>query len=109
MTHTNAFIRLLHYTSTSKWKIAWATVCSILNKLCDIVPEILIGISIDVVVNQKHSIIAKLGGITNPFHQLYLVGCITALLWIFESIFEYLYSIAWRHIALNIQQELRLK
>lgn len=108
MKYTNAFITLLGYASPSKGKIVFASLCSILNKICDIVPEILIGISIDVIVNQHHSIIAKLG-IMNPFHQLYLVGGLTAFLWILESVFEYLYSITWRGLAQDIQHDLRLK
>lgn len=108
MKNTNAFIALLKYTSPNKGRIIFASVCSILNKICDIVPEILIGISIDIIVNQQHSVVAKLG-ITNPFNQLYLVGGITALFWILESLFEYLYSITWRGLALDMQHDLRLK
>lgn len=108
MHYKNDFLNLLAYTKPPKAKVIFATTCSVLNKLCDIVPEILIGISIDVIVNQQHSIVAKLG-IINPFHQLYVVGAVTALLWIFESVFEYLYSIAWRELAQDVQHELRLK
>ncbi|MBS1986916.1 ABC transporter ATP-binding protein [Candidatus Dependentiae bacterium] len=108
MKRANALIKLLKYASPSKSKIVFASVCSVLNKLCDIVPEILIGISIDIIVNQQHSIVARLG-IINPFYQLYLVGALTALLWILESVFEYLYSIAWRSLAQEIQHNLRLK
>ncbi len=104
----NVFFRLLQYTSLSKSKTVLASLYSVLNKLCDIVPEILIGIAIDVIVNQQHSIVARLG-ILNPFHQLYLIGALTALLWICESVFEYLYSITWRSLAQNVQHDLRLK
>ncbi len=108
MKHHNALQELLRYASPHKGKVIFAAVCSVLNKLCDIVPEILIGISIDVIVNQRNSIIAKCG-IQDPFQQLYLVGALTALLWILESVFEFLYSITWRGIAQNIQHDLRLK
>lgn len=108
MKSSNAFIQLLNYAAPSKGKIFFASLCSVLNKICDIVPEILIGIAIDVIVNQEHSVVAKLG-ITDPFYQLYWVGALTALLWIFESIFEYLYSITWRSLAQDVQHELRLK
>ena len=104
----NALIQLLYYTSPSKGKIIFASICSVFNKLCDIAPEILIGISIDIIVNQQHSIIAKLG-IINPFTQLFIVGSLTALLWILESVFEYFYSITWRNIAQEVQHTIRLK
>lgn len=89
--------------------IAWASLCSVLNKLCDIVPEILIGISVDVVVNQHQSIVARMTGIVSPSDQVYLVAGLTALLWIGESIFEYLYLIAWRGIAHGVQHDMRSK
>lgn len=103
----NALIKLLKHLTLNKGKIIFAAICSIFNKICDIVPEILIGISIDVIVNQENSIMAKL--IVNPFYQLYLLGFITAILWILESIFEYFYSITWYDIAQNVQHKLRLK
>ncbi len=108
MKRVNPLIKLLHYASPNKSKVFFAAICSVLNKLCDIVPEILIGISIDIIVNQQHSLVAKLG-IINPFYQLYLVGALTALLWILESVFEYLYAITWRSLAQEIQHDLRLK
>jgi ATP-binding cassette subfamily B protein len=80
----------------------------VLNKLCDIVPEILIGLSIDVVVNRSQSFVAK-AGIIDPQHQLYIVGLATALLWIGESVFEYWYSLAWRQLSQEAQHQLRVR
>lgn len=105
---SGSFGALFEHVSINRRKAAFAALCSVLNKVCDIVPEILIGISIDVVVNQKHSLIAKTG-IIDPFHQLYLVAAITAFFWIFESVFEYLYSLAWNDIAHTIQHDLRIQ
>jgi ATP-binding cassette subfamily B protein len=107
-TQYNALLQLLRIAKPPKGKIVFAALCSLLNKLCDIVPEILIGISIDVIVNQQNSVIAKFG-IPNPYHQLYLVAFLTAILWILESVFEYLYAIAWRGLAHDVQHTLRLK
>ncbi len=104
----NALMQLFSYTVLNRAKVVFASVCSVLNKVCDIVPEILIGISIDVIVNQEQSVIAHLG-IINPTHQLYFVGGMTALFWIGESVFEYLYLITWRGLAQDIQHDLRLK
>ena len=42
--------RLLRYARDHHGRIALATLCSVLNKLFDIMPEILIGMAIDVVV-----------------------------------------------------------
>lgn len=106
--NNNRLISLFSFIDFKKYKIFFAVACSALNKICDLVPEILIGISIDVIVNQQNSIIGRLG-IGNVYHQLYVVGGLTAVFWIFESVFEYLYSITWRSIAQETQHMLRLK
>ena len=49
-TSFNALGRLLRYASGYRRRISFATTCSVLNKLFDVMPEILIGIAIDVVV-----------------------------------------------------------
>lgn len=103
----NPWYSLLGRLSIGKARVVFAVVCSVLNKICDIVPEILIGISIDVIVNQEHSLISRTG-IVDPFQQLYVVGAITAVFWILESVFEYLYSITWNDIAQTIQHDVRL-
>lgn len=108
MNQKNPLLQLLHHTGLAKSRILFASLCSALNKICDILPEILIAISIDIIENQQNSLIARLG-IINPFHQLYLVGFLTIVLSILESMFEYFYSIAWQGIAQDIQRLLRLK
>lgn len=87
-------------------KIIVASACSIANKLCDITPELLIALALDTVVNQQNSLIGYLG-IPNPFHQIGIITCLTAVLWIFESFFEYSYLILWKTLAQDIQQSLR--
>ena len=57
----HALMRLLRYAKGYRRQIITATMCSIINKLFDIAPEILIGVAIDVVVNQENSFVARLG------------------------------------------------
>ena len=103
-----SLMQLMRYLVPYKIKLFLAMLSSVLNKLCDIVPEILIGIAIDVIIHQKQSVVARFVGIENPYHQLYLVGGLTAALWILESVFEYCYLILWRSIAQDVQHTLRL-
>ena len=103
----NALIRLLRYARGFRRRIVLATSCSILNKLFDVMPEILIGIAIDVVVRQEESFIATLG-ITEPTSQMLLLGALTLFIWIGESIFEYLYLILWRNLSQDLQHGMRL-
>ncbi len=70
-------------------------------------PEILIGIAIDVVVRQQDSFLAG-AGIEDPAWQLGLLGVLTLAVWVFESVFEYLYMILWRNLAQDLQHAMRL-
>ncbi len=102
-----AIVRLLRYARGYRRRIMAATVCSVVNKLFDIAPEILIGVAIDVVVNQEASFLAG-AGIVDPIHQLALLGVLTFLIWGGESLFEYLYMVLWRNLAQRLQHDLRL-
>lgn len=99
---------LIKYLKNYKSNIIIASIYSIFNKFFDILPEILIGIAVDTVVNQKHSFLANIG-ITSIMSQLILLGFLTLITWTLESIFEYLSAINWRYIAQTFQHNLRLK
>ncbi|QRM53740.1 ABC transporter ATP-binding protein [Sinorhizobium sp. BG8] len=89
-------------------RVVRATLCSITNKIFDVMPEILIGTALDVVVRGKDSFVAQLG-VTDPVHQLTLLGIATFLIWFGESLFEYLYQILWRGLAQDMQHRLRVR
>ncbi|HEX9851837.1 MAG TPA: ABC transporter transmembrane domain-containing protein, partial [Woeseiaceae bacterium] len=106
-TSVAALLRLLRYARGFRRRIAFASICSIMNKLFDVMPEILIGIAIDVVVRQESSFVAALG-IADPKWQLGLLGGLTLVIWVLESLFEYLYLILWRNLAQELQHAMRL-
>jgi ATP-binding cassette subfamily B protein len=49
----------------------------VLNKFFDVLPELLIGVAVDVVVNQRTSFLARLG-LVEPMNQLYVLVALTA-------------------------------
>ena len=99
--------RLLRYGNAYHRQIAGAIACSILNTIFDLAPPYLIGIAIDVVVQQENSLIASLG-FTTIKAQLAVVSLITFLIWSLESLTEYIYSRLWRNLAQTLQHELRV-
>jgi len=98
---------LLSLVSEEKGRVARAVAASVINKIFDVMPEILIGIALDVVVRGKDSFVAQVG-ITDPVHQLTLLGIATFLIWFGESLFEYFYQILWRGLAQDVQHRLRI-
>ncbi len=99
--------RLLRYAAPHRGTIRWAVAWSILNKLFDLAPPVLIGAAIDVVVEKDDSLIARLG-VEGTMAQLGVLAVATVLIWALESLFEYLLKVRWRNLAQTIQHELRL-
>ena len=103
----SSFNRFLKYARPWRGKIVLSSIYSILNKLFDIAPEILIGIAVDLVVKRQDSIIAQLG-FESIQSQITVLAIATFLIWAFESFFQYLYSISWRNLAQSIEHEIRM-
>ena len=99
--------RLFHYARQYRRDAYLASAFSAINKFFDILPEVLIGVAVDVVVSKQDSFLARLG-ITDSFEQLVWLGGLTVLIWAGESLFEYLYQLRWRNLAQNLQHVLRL-
>ncbi|NES76222.1 ABC transporter ATP-binding protein [Okeania hirsuta] len=102
------FLRLLNYGSSYRTQIWQATICSILNKIFDLAPPVLIGAAVDVVVKQEDSLIAQ-WGIQDIFGQLVILTFLSLIVWGLESIFQYAYERVWRSLAQNIQHDLRIE
>ena len=104
---TAPIVRLWRYARPSRWRIVRASTWSVLNKTMDIAPPFLIGLAVDVVVNQEASFIARLG-VEDPKLQLMVLAVVTFAVWGLESVFEYLAGIEWRNLAQQIQHDLRV-
>ena len=98
--------RLFAFAHPYRRDAIWATIYSVLNKIFDVLPELLIGVAVDVVVNRKASFLAR-QGLEDPLQQLYALVALTIVVWVSESLFEYRYAVNWRGLAQNLQHELR--
>ncbi|MDR9366545.1 MAG: ABC transporter ATP-binding protein [Balneolaceae bacterium] len=98
--------QLLSYLKPYRKKVRLATLFSVLNKLFDLAPPILIGVAVDIVVEGQESLLGRYG-ISDPADQLLFLAGVTAVIWIFESIFEYMFKIYWRDLAQFTQDSLR--
>ena len=84
-----------------------ATLFSILNKIFDLAPPLLIGAAVDVVVMQEKSVLSTYG-YTDPKEQLIILSILTVIIWVLESLFEYFYGVLWRNLAQSVQHDFRL-
>ncbi len=103
-----ALPRLLHALRPHRRQVWLASTCSVLNKLFDLAPPVLIALAVDVVVKRQHSWLADLGITTVP-QQLVVLAGLSFVVWTAESAFEYLYGLLWRNLAQTVQHELRLE
>lgn len=100
-------IRLLNYFKDFRWTIIKNTSHSIINKLFDLAPEILIGIAIDVVVSKEESFLAQFG-VVDAWDQIIVLAVLTFFAWAGESLFEYWYLTGWRGLSQKFQHILRM-
>lgn len=100
--------RLLISLQPHRRLVLLAASCSVLNKLFDLAPPVLIGLAVDVVVRQQTAWLSRFGFASVP-SQLALLAVLSFLIWSAESLFEYLYALLWRNLAQTVQHSLRLE
>ena len=81
--------------------------CSVLNKVFDLGPPVLIGAAVDVIVQRESSFLTRFG-VVEVWDQLLLLSGITLAVWLLESVFQYAYAILWRNLAQTVEHELRV-
>ena len=102
-----SFGELIRYIRPWRKKAWFASICSVLNKIFDIAPEVLIGVAVDLVVEKENSFVASLG-FSSIESQVIFLGIVTFIIWALESSFEYIYSIQWRGLAQDVEHEVRV-
>ena len=85
-----------------------ATVFTTVNKVADIVPELLIGAAVDVVVKGQQSFVSGLLGIDDRFSQLAALAAFNVVVWMLESLFDFLSAVTWRNLAQTIEHDARM-
>ena len=99
--------RLLSQLEEHRSVVILASICSVLNKVWDLAPPVLIGMAIDVVSARENSFLADMG-YEDVHLQLYILTGITVIIWVLESLFQYFYAVLWRNLAQTAQHELRM-
>ncbi|WP_022927602.1 ABC transporter ATP-binding protein [Patulibacter americanus] len=100
--------RLWRRSTAFRPRIVLAVVSTVLNKLFDIAPELLIGVAIDVVVRTEDSFVSRLLGIEDRETQLYVLAAVTVVAWVLESSSQYLADRLWRGLSQDLQHDLRM-
>lgn len=100
--------KLINHFKNKRSQINTAATFSVLNKIFDIAPPLLIGLAVDTVVKQEESFLSELG-VSDKVDQIYILAFLTFIIWALESLFEYLLKIWWRGLAQEVQHDLRME
>ena len=104
----NPIVRLYFNLTDERSLLYFAFLSSIINKILDLAPPLIIGLAVDIVVKEQNSWIASFG-IKEVPSQLIFLAFASGAVWSCESFFEYLYSVLWRNLAQITQHKLRIK
>ena len=86
-----------------------AVVMSTINKVADVVPELLIGAAVDVVVRGDDSLVGAVLGVDSRYAQLAWLAGINVVVWIVESASQYAADVLWRGLAQGVEHDLRVE
>ncbi len=104
----NPIVRLYLNLRDERKLLFFAFLSSIINRILDLAPPVIIGLAVDIVVKEQNSWIGSFGMKDVPF-QLVFLAFASGIVWSGESFFQYLYSVLWRNIAQISQHKLRIK
>ncbi len=89
--------------------MAWAAAATTVDKFADVAPELLIGAAVDVIVQGDSSFVSSVFGIDDRFDQLLVLAGINVVVWVLESLFQYLSDLGWRNLAQSVEHDARVE
>ena len=81
-------------------RVVAAVVATTLNTAADVAPELLLGVAVDIVVRGADSFVATVFGIEDRFAQLAVIAAVNVVVWVVESISDYVAAVLWRGLVL---------
>ncbi|HYI62244.1 MAG TPA: ABC transporter ATP-binding protein [Acidimicrobiales bacterium] len=100
--------RLWAYSRGHRRTVVGAITFTVLNKGADVMPELLIGVAVDIVVRRGDSFVGQLLGIESLTGQLTALALANVLVWVVESATDFVAHVLWRNLAQTIEHEARM-
>jgi len=96
------------YARGHRRRVVFASSFSVADESLEEEPELLIGAAVDVVAQGSDSFVGGVFGVEDKFTQLTILVVITVVVWLFESITEYVAVVTWRNLAQTVEHEARM-
>jgi ATP-binding cassette subfamily B protein len=100
--------RLFSYLRTYRGRLAWACGSSVLNKILDLMPPLLVGWVIDSLRGAPPGWIARLAGTSDPWSMAVVLSGLSVGIFFFESLFQWFYQAGFMSLAQLVQHDLRM-
>ena len=84
--------RLFGYLRAYQGRLLWACGSSVLNKILDLMPPLLVGWVIDSLRGSPPGWIASLAGTSDPWSMAVVLSGLAVVIFFFESLFQWLYQ-----------------
>lgn len=99
--------RLFGYLSVYRLHLATAIVSSVLNKIFDLMPPLLVGWVIDAVRGAPPLWIGRIINTQDPFETAIFLSLLAVAIFFFESLFQWAYQYGFMTLAQKVQHTLR--
>ena len=90
-------------------RVIAATAATTVNTAADVAPELLLGVAVDIVVRGSDSFASSLFGIESRFGQLVAVAILNVIVWVIESVSDYVAARLWRGLSQSVEHDLRVE
>ena len=100
-------LSLFRYIKNYQRLFTWSCINSIMNKILDLMPPLLVGWVIDSVRRQPPEWIASTVGTSDPWALAAFLAVLGVVIFGFESLFEWAYQYGFMNLAQHIQHGLR--
>lgn len=101
-------IRLWRYVRPHRHLAAAAAASSVLKKIFDLSPPLLIAMALEILTRRRSSVLSWFG-ITSVRTQIWALGAVAAAVFLLESVFEFAHKLLWRNLAQTVQHEIRVE
>src|SRR5215213_6100513 len=95
--------RLFGYLRSYQGRLLWASGSSVLNKILDLMPPLLVGWVIDSLRGKPPVWIASLAGTRDPWSMAVVLAGLSVVIFFFESFFQWLYQAGFMRLDQLVQ------
>jgi len=108
MTSSTIINRLFDYMAPFRTKLIWSALCSVLNKILDLMPPLLVAWVIDTVSGHAPAWIVAVTGRTEPWALAVCLTVLSVIIFTLESVFQWAYQYGFMTLSQQVQHCLRL-